>query len=98
VVHGRRTFDPADAVVWTTAALLALLSGIGAGFVLWSVLSNVDAPPTLRVLVYAGALLVGGILPLRQSLRLRLFLALAAAALIVSFSLGATLWAPLVGS
>lgn len=95
-MRGRRIFDPADAVVWTTAALLAILSGVGAGFLFWSVLAGLNAPPPLRAVVYVVGLVIGGVLPFRRTVQLRLFLALTALSLVVSFSLGPILWAPLV--
>lgn len=94
-MSGRRIFDPADVVIWAAAALLALLSGTGVGFVLWSVLSGLDAPPPFRVVVYVGGLIVFGVLPFRRTLQFRIFIAIAVAALIVSVALGPVLWAPL---
>lgn len=95
-MSGRRTFDPADAVVWATAVLLALLCGAGGGFALWSMLSSANAPPAVSGLVYALALLVGFVVPLRRKLQFRLVVALAATALVIAFSLGHVLWAPLL--
>ena len=91
---GRRIFDPADVVVWTSAALLAVLCGLGAGFVIWSVLAGAGAPASLRAAVYGGAVLVA-VVPFRRNAQLRLFLALAAVALIASLAFGSLLWAPL---
>lgn len=95
-MHGRRAFDPADAVIWVAAALLALLCGAGGGFFLWSVFAGVGAPTEARAIVYVAAIAVGAI-AFRRSLHLRLCLMLAAASLVVSFALGSSLWAPLFG-
>lgn len=97
MVRGRRTLDPADAVVWTAAALLALLSGLGAGFVLWSLFTGLGPPSPWRLCVYLAGLTLGVFVPARQGVHLRLLLALAAGALILSFAFGSVVFAPLGG-
>jgi hypothetical protein len=97
MVRGRKVFDPADVVVWTTAVLLSLLCGAGVGFVLWSMLFGMSAPLSLQAVVYAGGLLVGALLSYRKELHVRLVIALGLLALLVSFSFGSLLWAPLLG-
>lgn len=95
-MSGRRTFDPADAVVWAAAILLALLCGAGGGLALWAMLSSAHAPVEISGLVYALVLLAGFIAPLGRKLQFRLVLAVAATALLVAFSLGHVVWAPLL--
>ncbi len=97
VVRGRREFDPTDAVVWTAAVLLALLSGLGAGFVFWSLFTGLGPPSPWRLCVYLGGLVLGVLLPARQGVRLRVLLTISAAALILSFTFGSALFAPLGG-
>ncbi len=96
MVRGRGAFDPADAVIWITAALLAILCGAGAGFVLWSVLAGASAVPSVRAVVYLGGVACAIGAPMRRSLQLRLFVGLAVLALLASFSLGPTVWGPLL--
>ena len=97
MVRGRKILDPSDAVVWMAAALLALLSGLGGGFVLWSVVAGLASPQPWRAAVYLGVLGLGVCLPVRQAVHLRLLVTLAAAALILSFTFGSVIFAPLVG-
>ncbi len=97
MVRGRGAFDPADAVVWGTASLLALLCGLGMGFLLWSVVAETSAPAAWRAAVYLAAPILGFLVPLRRSLRLRLFVGIAVAALLLSLCFGSVLFSPLLG-
>lgn len=98
MVRGRGAFDPAEAVVWATASLLALLCGLGTGFVLWSALVETGAPVAWRAIAYGTALVLAAVASGRHPVPLRLFLGIAAAALLASFAFGYALFAPLLGS
>jgi hypothetical protein len=92
----RRLFDPADAVIWSSALALSALCGVGAGFALWSSLHRIGGPPFLRLLVYAAALALLGLSVRRP--QIRLLAVVGCLALLASFSFGAVLWGPLTGS
>lgn len=89
-------FDPADAVVWTATASLAALSGLGLGFVAWSVLVANNALHPWGVFVYIAALGMALAWPLARTPHLRLFTTLCGAALLLSFALGGMLFSPLI--
>jgi hypothetical protein len=95
MVRGRGNFDTSDLVVWMSTMLLAMLCGLGLGFVVWSIVSAVGKPNLWGLGTYAVA--VAGVL-LASRLRgayLRLALALCAATLALSFAFGDVLFAPL---
>ncbi|MHB8432183.1 MAG: hypothetical protein ACYC8W_11615 [Candidatus Tyrphobacter sp.] len=98
MVRGRGAFDPADAVVWTAAGLLALLCGLGMGFILWSVIETTGVPAAWRTAIYFVVPILGIVAPIKRSLVIRLFVGLAAGALLLSFCFGSSLFSPLLGS
>ncbi len=98
MVRGRGAFDPVDTVVWATASLLALLCGLGMGFLLWSVVVETGSPLAWRAAVYLTVPILGFMVPIRRALRLRLFVGIAAAALLLSFCFGSVLFSPLFGN
>ncbi|HEY9086503.1 MAG TPA: hypothetical protein VIN40_11310 [Candidatus Tyrphobacter sp.] len=91
-----RAFDPADMVVWIAMVLLAMLCGLGIGFVCWSVFAATNEAWPWGASVYALALAMLLACPFLRTAHLRLFVGLCAATLIVSFALGGSLFAPLL--
>ena len=96
MLRKRGFLDPADAVVWTATAFLAALSGLGLGFVAWSVLAANNALHPWGVFVYLTALGISLAWPLARTPYLRLFTTLCGVTLLLSFALGGTLFSPLV--
>ncbi len=95
MVRGRR-LEPADAVVWIATTFLAMLCGLGMGFVLWSVLAATNAAWPWSASVYLLGILMPLLWPLLRGAHLRLFLGLCGLALVLSFAFGGLLFAPLL--
>lgn len=97
MVRGQGGFDASDLVVWSATMLLAMLCGIGLGFVAWSIVNATGKPNLWGLGTYtvamAGVLLASRI----HGTYLRFALALCAATLALSFALGGALFAPLFG-
>jgi hypothetical protein len=88
--------EPAEYVIWTTSALLALLVGLAAAFFLWAALHRVTESGLASAAVGAfggGTVLIA--LSLDRPL-LRAFLVLAAAVLVLGYALGGPAFSHLV--
>jgi hypothetical protein len=97
MVRGHGGFDASDYVVWFSTMLLAMLCGLGLGFVTWSIV-NATGKPNLWGLGTYSVAMAGVLLASRvRGAYLRFALALCAAALALSFALGGMLFAPLFG-
>jgi hypothetical protein len=82
---GREATAPADAIIWGSTALLAILTGTGAAFILWRALHG--SPATTMATGAVVALAVGfGLVGVSLTRPVgRAFLVIMAAALVVAF-------------
>ncbi len=97
MVRGQGGFDASDFVVWFATMLLAVLCGLGLGFVAWSIVNATGTSNFWGLGTYAVAM-AGVLLASRVSgAYLRFALALCAATLALSFALGGVLFTPLFG-
>jgi hypothetical protein len=94
----RQRLEPSDLVIWGSATLLGVVSGIGAAFVLWGQLHKTAEPGMLSLAVVSMAIglsLVAFALRARTG---RLFLWALAASLAVAFFVGSGSFSAIAGS
>ena len=95
-MHDRSFREPADFVIWTTSAMLALLVGTAVAFFLWIGLHRVtESGLALAAVGTLGAGTVLVALSLDRPL-LRVFLVVMAAVFVLGYSLGGPAFARLV--
>jgi hypothetical protein len=97
VVRRRSELDVADLVVFVTTAVLAVLCGLGGGFVFWSIVVASHIPRPWNALAYVLSLGLVFVASRVGGAYLRLALALCALSMLLSFALGDRLFAPLFG-
>lgn len=96
MMHDRSFREPADYVIWTTSAMLALLVGTAVAFLLWVGLHRVSESGLALAAVGtlgAGTVLVA--LSLDRPL-LRVFLVVMAAVFVLGYTLGGPAFARLI--
>lgn len=94
----RQRLEPSDLVIWGSATLLGVVSGIGAAFVLWGQLHQTAEPDMLSLAVVSltvGLSLVAFALQARTG---RLFLWALAVSLAVAFFVGSGSFGSISGS
>ena len=96
MMHDRSFREPADFVIWTTSAMLALLVGTAVAFILWVGLHRVtESGLALAAVGTLGAGTVLVALSLDRPL-LRVFLVVMAAVFVLGYSLGGPAFARLI--
>lgn len=98
MVRRQTQLDAADLLVFVTTAVLAVLCGLGGGFVFWSVVVASHVPRPWNALAYVFTLALVFVAFRMTGPYLRLALGLCALSLLLSFALGDRLFAPLFGS
>ena len=97
MMGSRPVREPTELVIWSASALLGIMVGIGAAFMLWSQLHRSADQAILDAAVVAVAAGFSLVSVALDNFLARLFVWAASAALVVSFFAGAPLFSSLLG-
>jgi len=94
----RPRHEPSDFVIWASATLLGVVSGIGAAFVLWGQLHKTAEPGMLSLAVVSMAVGLALVAFALRAFTGRLFLLALATSLAVAFFVGSGSFGAISGS
>ena len=97
MMGSRPVREPAELVIWSAAALLGLMVGLGTAFTLWSGFRHSTDPAIVAAAVVALAVGLSLVAVAIDTLPARLFVWAACATLIIAFFAGPSFFIALAG-